>query len=125
MPRRSTASLLLAALLGWGGLCLPAHGSARDASAQVSLAEGESPGGDKLPKCVHVRTEARYVAYGYDHVVSIENGCDKAMSCVVRTDVNSDRAALDVPAGQARDVTTFRGSPAREFKADVTCKSQS
>jgi len=73
------------------------------------------------PECVHVRTEARYVAYGYDHIVEIENECEKAMLCTVMTDVNPQTTSVNVAAGQTRSVTTFRGSPAREFKATVLC----
>jgi hypothetical protein len=73
------------------------------------------------PECVHVRTEARYVAYGYDHIVEIENECEKTMLCTVMTDVNPQAASVSVAAGQTRSITTFRGSPAREFKATVLC----
>jgi hypothetical protein len=84
----------------------------------------ERPGPAGSPECVHVRTEARYIPYGYDHIVEIENTCDKAVHCSIATDVNPTTVELTVPAGQKRSVTTFRGSPAREFKPDVTCKPQ-
>jgi hypothetical protein len=75
-------------------------------------------------ECARVRTEARYVAYGYDHIVEVENGCEKAVQCTIATDVNPAISNLVVPPGQKRSVTTFRGSPAREFKADVACREQ-
>jgi hypothetical protein len=81
---------------------------------------GQAPPGH--PECVHVRTEARYVAYGYDHVVEIANECEKAMLCTVMTDVNPETTSVSVAAGQTRGVVTFRGSPAREFKATVLCE---
>jgi len=80
---------------------------------------GEAPA--PYPECVHVRTEARYVAYGYDHIVEIQNECEKTMACTVMTDVNPEVVSVDVAAGQTRSITTFRGSPAREFKATVLC----
>jgi hypothetical protein len=80
---------------------------------------GEGP--PENPECVHVRTEARYVAYGYDHIVEIENTCEKAMRCTVMTDVNPEIAIVSVAVGQTRSITTFRGSPSREFKATVAC----
>ncbi len=80
---------------------------------------GEAP--PPHPECVHVRTEARYIAYGYDHIVEIENECEKTMLCTVMTDVNPQASSVSVAAGQTRSITTFRGSPAREFKATVLC----
>lgn len=74
------------------------------------------------PECVHVRTEARYAAYGYDHIVEIANECEKAMLCTVMTDVNPEVTSVSLAAGQTRSVVTFRGSPAREFKATVLCE---
>jgi hypothetical protein len=76
------------------------------------------------PECARVRTEARYVAYGYDHIVEIDNTCEKAVNCTIATDVNPASSNLAIPPGQKRSVTTFRGSPAREFKANVTCLEQ-
>ena len=76
------------------------------------------------PECVQIRTEARYVAYGYDHIVEIANTCEKPVRCTVMTDVNPERTSVDVAAGQTRSVRTFRGSPAREFTATVLCAEQ-
>jgi hypothetical protein len=84
------------------------------------LAQGEHDA-PKIPKCAHVSSEARYGAYGYDHLVEIENGCDHALQCTVKTDVNPEPSNVAVPAKETRTVVTFRGSPSREFKADVRC----
>jgi hypothetical protein len=81
--------------------------------------EREAP---KSAKCVEVRTLTPYRGYGYDHVVEIENRCTKTMSCTVKTDANPEAISVVVPARETRSVTTMRGSPAREFKADVQCK---
>jgi hypothetical protein len=98
-----------------------AGGSAATAAQVVPQAETESAP-DKLPKCVDVRATARYSGYGYDHVVEIVNGCDKAADCSIATNANPQPSRLHVAAGQTQSVVTFRGSPAREFKPDVTCK---
>lgn len=136
VPARRSASALPFALL----LALPIAVAA--IAAPIAVAEDErgappkpdappkSPGSDERsaptgnPDCVHVRTEARYIPYGYDHIVEVENTCDKAVSCSITTDVNPTSTQLSVPAKQTRSVTTFRGSPAREFKAEVSCKEQ-
>ena len=83
------------------------------------------PGAEKLPKCVGVRGEARFSGYGYDHLVEIDNRCDKSVSCTVATDVNPQAQAVSVNSGEKRSVKTFSGSPASAFKPDVACKLSS
>jgi hypothetical protein len=92
------------------------------ASAQPLDDSERNPGG--TPKCVEVRAQALYRGYGYDHVVDIQNVCDKPVDCSVRTDVNPEVTNLTIPPHELRSVVTFRGSPAREFKPDVQCKLQ-
>jgi hypothetical protein len=77
---------------------------------------------EKVPKCVHVRSEARYSGYGYDHLVEIDNRCTASANCTVFTDVNPQPQSVAVKAGEKQSISTFRGSPASAFKADVTCK---
>lgn len=86
-------------------------------------ADGED-GPPNPGKCVKVRTSARYVAYGYDHVVELENTCNKAMSCDVSTDANPTPATVELAIGETKSVLTYRGSPASEFTAKVDCKQQ-
>jgi hypothetical protein len=98
-------------------LCLTAAGARR-----AFAADGERspvPG-----NCVKVSTEARYAAYAYDHVVTLESGCDQAMRCEVSTDVNPTPSTVELARGETKSVLTYRGSPAREFKANVECKAQ-
>lgn len=78
-------------------------------------------GAPALPACVHYRTESRYVPYGYNHVVIIENGCSKAAACTVATDVVPQAQSVDVPAGKTAEVTTFMGSPQQSFVPKVRC----
>jgi hypothetical protein len=77
-----------------------------------------------LPDCVHVRTSAPYRGLGYDHIVTIENGCPQDMTCRVTTNVNPSTIVVQVPSGKAVDVLTWRGSPARTFQATVDCAPQ-
>jgi hypothetical protein len=92
------------------------------ATAFADAVDGGQREASQNPKCLEVHPSARYSGYGYDHVVEIDNTCDRAMSCTVKTDVGSDATTVKVPAKEKKSVTTFRGSPAREFKADVRCK---
>jgi hypothetical protein len=73
------------------------------------------------PACIkwHATPYARTT--GYDHVVTIENGCDKPALCTVSTDVAPDPIQATVPPKDKIELTTFRGSPASTFRAKVDC----
>lgn len=71
--------------------------------------------------CVIARAEARWAAYGYNHIVHLENTCVEAHTCTVATDVNPAPQTVDVPGNGAVEVLTFRGSPARVFTPAVAC----
>ncbi len=94
-------------------LCAPATHR-----AQAQDAERAKPAPDK---CVSVRDEAIYGAYGYDHHVHLHNGCDKTMKCKVTGSANPTGVEETLVAGEKRDVVLFRGSPAREVGASVKC----
>lgn len=74
------------------------------------------------PACIRSGGEARARTVGWDHVVWIENGCEKAATCVVTTDVAPEPVTQVVGAKQRVELTTFRGSPASAFKPKVDCK---
>lgn len=74
-----------------------------------------------VPPCVKLESKAIFSGSGYDHVVSIDNGCQQDVDCSVSTDVSDETLSVMVPAGESRDLVTYRGSPASEFKASVKC----
>lgn len=84
-------------------------GSAKDAAAPP------------VPACVQVTSEARYVPFGYNHVVTLRNGCARAVSCTVSTDVNPKPSTNDVPSGQTVELVTYYVSPSQTFTASVNC----
>lgn len=96
------------------------------ASAGVARADRSDPqmdgGASVLPACISVATEARYVPYGYNHIVLLKNGCSKAATCSVATDVNPQAVSVDVASTASVEVLTFTASPAQTFHARVTCK---
>jgi hypothetical protein len=73
------------------------------------------------PACIEVRGHARYSGYGYDHVVTVRNGCDRAAVCAVSTSVNPQAANVSVAAAASSEVVMWRGSPAREFAPRADC----
>jgi hypothetical protein len=89
----------------------------RSDAAKRDEAKVNKPGG-----CVDVTTDARFASVGYDHIVTLKSGCTKTMKCTVTTNVHPEPIAVELAAGGVESVVTWRGSPAREFTADVTCK---
>lgn len=83
----------------------------------VSAAAGSS-----FPTCIQVRASAPYGNAGYDHIVTLDNGCEKPATCLVSTDVNPETVSVALGPGESKSVLTFRGSPARTFRAHVSCK---
>ena len=101
----------LGAALFVASMVVAASAAAQDAGAPSAL-----------PACISVSTEARYVPYGYNHVVILRSGCSKAATCTVATDVNPQPATAEIAPNASVEVLTFSGSPAQAFRARVTCK---
>jgi hypothetical protein len=101
-------------------LALTTVGLALSASARATDAGAPRPP-TAAPACIGIKTDSRYVPYGYNHVVILTNGCARAASCTVSTDVNPEPRSADLAAGQVADVTTFIGSPSATFTAKITC----
>jgi 6-phosphofructokinase len=90
--------------------------------AIVALAPATRAQQKSTPSCIKSWGEARARALGYDHVVVIENGCDKPAACVITTDVAPEPIQATVEPKQRVELTTFRNSPATAFKPKVECK---
>ena len=72
--------------------------------------------------CVLVRTESRYVPYGYNHVVILTNGCGRDATCSVATDVSPAPIVIEVRSGATVEAVTFMASPSSSFVARVACQ---
>ena len=101
-------------------------GSVLVAGLMVALtpadAVAQDAGAPALPACIAVSTNARYVPYGYNHIVILKSGCSKPATCTVATDVNPQPVTSEVAAGTTVEVLTFSASPAQTFQARVNCK---
>jgi hypothetical protein len=63
------------------------------------------------------------VNYGYDHVVTLRAACKKPQRCTVKTDAAPNPVVVDLAASETKSIVTFKGSPSREFRADVSCRA--
>jgi hypothetical protein len=91
-------------------------------SATASSAAADDAGAPSLPACIQVTTLARYIPYGYNHIVTLKSGCSKAATCTVSTDVNPQPTSAEVASGTSVDVLTFTASPSQVFTAYVSCR---
>ena len=74
--------------------------------------------------CVRATCTTRYVAYGYNHVVHLENTCGRPMQCSVASDANPRATTTRLASGASTDVQTVMGSPASVCRAIVSCSPQ-
>jgi hypothetical protein len=73
--------------------------------------------------CTDVRASVISEAFGYKHVVTLRNGCDKPVECQVWTDVDpTPRHTLRAGKGEVAEIITRIGSPASDFKAFKECR---
>ncbi len=86
----------------------------------LALAGGDA-GTSTVPACVAVSTEARYIPFGYNHVVILRNGCSKPAMCTVATDIAPQPQTVEVGPSSTVEVLTFMSSPSQTFTARVTC----
>ena len=83
--------------------------------AGVASAEGAAD-------CASVTASTRLEAYGYTHVVTLNNRCSAAVSCEVWTNVDpTPHVSLHAAAGQSVETVTRRGSPSRDVQASKQC----
>jgi hypothetical protein len=102
----------------------PRKTTEKDRGEKKAKKEGEKTGEEKSksPVCVTHRLEPRFMGFGFDHFVRLDNGCDKRMQCEVTTNLNPDPQTVKLEPFEKKPVLTFRGSPAMVFKADVHCE---
>jgi hypothetical protein len=107
---------------GWSLKAVLAFGLLAVAIAPAAdAADAGAPAPPSLPACIRVATESRWVPYGYNHVVILENGCSKAATCKISTDVNPQVLTAEIEPTKTVEVTTIMASPASQFVAKVTC----
>jgi hypothetical protein len=109
------ALVVCATIVGAGGV----HG------VSSSAAQPDASPPRAVTTCAQVTGSTRQEAYGYTHVVTLKNGCDKGVICEVWTDVDPEpKSTLRAMPGETDSVVTRRGSPAREVSAQSSCRYQ-
>jgi len=83
----------------------------------------KAPSSAGVDQCASVSGSVRMEAYGYTHVVTLRNGCEKPVICEAWTDVDpTPRQTLRAGPGETDEAITRRGSPAREVSAEASCR---
>jgi hypothetical protein len=73
--------------------------------------------------CTQATSSVISEAFGYKHVVTLRNSCDKPVECQVWTDVDpTPRQVVRAEKGESVEIITRIGSPATEFKAFKECR---
>jgi hypothetical protein len=90
----------------------------------AALALASSAQADKTPACVHWWPQTVAMGIGYNHVVGIDNTCERAAVCTISTNIAPDPIQATVGSKERVELTTFRGSPSRVFQARVDCALQ-
>jgi hypothetical protein len=87
----------------------------------AATAAADTP--QQVGDCASVTATARFKAMGYTHIVTLTNGCERAVSCEVWTDVDpTPHYTLSAKPGKSAEVIVRNGSPAREVHAGKVCQ---
>lgn len=114
------ASLWMSALSLAGVFFTSAPAMAADGGTPLPATASSVRG--KRPACVDAQALTVLTFVGHDHVVSLQNRCKKRVTCEVSTDVAPDKLSATLASGENTELVTFRGSPAREFRATADCR---
>lgn len=128
MKRVLGGIVLVAALSLPGAVALPgaAQAPAPKPAPNKPGPSKPSPPSSKTPgNCAQATAGTRMEAYGFTHVVTLRNGCDKPIACEVWTDVDpTPRHTLRAAPGETVEVVTRLGSPASAVTAFKECRFQ-
>jgi hypothetical protein len=126
MKRVLGGFLVCASLLAPGAGGAPGARAQEPAPGKPSKPAPNKPAAPavKTPgNCAQVTAGTRMEPFGFTHVVTLRNGCDKPVSCEVWTDVDpTPRQTLNAAPGESVDVVTRIGSPASAVTAFKECR---
>ncbi len=89
----------------------------------VAGADAARPLADSALDCASVTASVRMQAVGYNHIVTLANHCQRAVSCEVWTNVDpTPHLTLKAKPGESAQTTTRIGSPSRDVHAEKICQ---
>jgi hypothetical protein len=102
---------------------LPAVEAVEPELAAPTLAEASPQANPRADanECVASSWESRYRNLGYDHIVSLANGCDAPVECEIRTNVDRAQLFVTLLTRTNKEVLVRQGSSEREFTAWTVC----
>jgi hypothetical protein len=90
--------------------------------AGMAFGANAAPLADGITECASVTASTRLNAVGYNHIVTLANHCERAVSCEVWTNVDpSPHVTLRAKPGGTADTITRVGSPSRDVHAEKLC----
>ena len=103
------------------GACIASVARAEPSAPVPAPAPAAEPGTEL--ECASVTASVRLQAYGYAHVVTLANHCQRSVSCEVWTNVDpSPHLSLSAKPGQTAETVTRSGSPSRDVQAGKLCR---
>lgn len=91
---------------------------AEDAETPAALNSGEAgPSG-----CLSWETRSVFSGVDFDHSISLTSKCAATMRCAIKPTIGEPLSATVAP-NKTEHVLIWRGSPAREVSAEVTCEA--
>jgi hypothetical protein len=92
------------------------------ALASAAVANRATPLADGVADCAAVTASVRMQAVGYNHIVTLANHCQRAVSCEVWTNVDpTPHFTLRAKPGESAEIITRVGSPSRDVQAGKVC----
>lgn len=74
-----------------------------------------------VPECITITALGARSVAGFNHIVRLDNACDRDVDCRVATDSAPEPIDATVSAGERSELTLFRGHGARDFTPRVDC----
>ncbi|RLB55832.1 MAG: hypothetical protein DRJ42_05090 [Deltaproteobacteria bacterium] len=74
-----------------------------------------------VPECVTITALGARSVAGFNHIVRLDNACERDVDCQVATNSAPDPIDATVSAGERSELTLFRGHGERDFTPQVDC----
>ena len=90
--------------------------------ASHAMAGGAASGTAGPSGCVSWSAQARPAGFAFDHTIDLESRCQAVVTCDIRSSTNPQSMTATLQPSDKKTLLIWRGSPAREVTAEVTCR---